>query len=73
MTLPDIGDVVRVHPGVVDHGHRLGGALLTVTTLDTHDMADVELDATQSTGDRPVHLHLADVDVVTHHAGRAAA
>lgn len=68
--IPDIGDAVRVHRDINDHGHHLNGMLLTVTDLDTHDPADVKLDATVYTGDRPVHIHLADVDVVTNHAGR---
>lgn len=75
--IPGVGDVVCVHPGIVKSGRNIGGVLLTIVRLCPVDptrcaFADFELDATEFTGDRPIHLRLTDVDVVTNHAGRAA-
>lgn len=57
-------DIVRVHPGVLVDGRDCSGVLLTVVAATAAD-----LDGTQSTGDRPIHLGLADVDLVHHFGG----
>lgn len=62
------GDVVKVHPDVIHDGRRLGGLLLTVVAVQHV----VELDATQWTGDRPIHLNADQVDLVHHNFGRAS-
>lgn len=59
--IPHSGDVVRVHQGVKLNGRDLSGALLTVTSVH----AVVELDATEWTGNRPIHLMASSVDIVT--------
>lgn len=64
--LPAPGDVVKVHADVTRDGHSLGGALLTV--VQVHHT--VELDATQYTGQRPIHLPATDVDLAWHQWGQ---
>lgn len=61
---PGLHDVIRVHHGVITpDGHDLSGQLLTV--VGTHVVVCLELDATCSTGARPVHLLADQVDVIT--------
>jgi hypothetical protein len=60
--IPAKGAVVRVHQGVTTKdGRDISGLLLTV--VDVH--AVVEIDGTEWTGDRPIHLIASQVDIVT--------
>lgn len=59
--VPAVGDVVRVHPGVMVAGRSMAGMHLTVVGVH----AVVEVDATEWTGTAPIHLLASNVDVIT--------
>ncbi|GLZ34839.1 hypothetical protein Lesp02_70260 [Lentzea sp. NBRC 105346] len=68
--VPGLQDVVRVKDGtVLPDGRDVSGLLLTVTgthvayCLEPADMTEV--DATEWTGDKPIHLLASQVDVMT--------